>query len=152
MKALRYIFALCLAAGAWVGVHAQGIDAFKRRLSMPDTLYRSRVQVIEHGSAEQTLRYLQARHSDERIRGYRVRIFSDNSQRARTDAAGTAARFQELFPGIPVYMAYENPYWKVTVGNCATSEEAIILMGRIRGSFDRAFLMQEQIPIHFFAE
>lgn len=134
------------------GARAQGLDAFKRRLAMSDTLYHSRVRVIEHGSAEQTIRYLQSRHANEKVRGYRVRIFSDNSQRARTDAAGTVTRFRELFPGIPVYMAYENPYWKVTVGNCATSEEAIILMGRVKGSFDRAFLMQEQIPIHLFGE
>ena len=154
MKTGKYISATIFALALWGAgvVQAQGVDAFRNRLSAPDTPYGSRVQVVEHGSAAQAVRSVQSAASGERIRGYRIRIFSDNSQHARTNAVGTVTRFKELFPGIPVYLVYENPYWKVTVGNCATSEEAIILMGRVKGSFDRAFLLQEQIPVALFAE
>ena len=36
-------------------------------------------------------------------------------------------------------MFYENPYFRVTVGNCLTLEEAIILKGRVSGTFPKAF-------------
>lgn len=61
-------------------------------------------------------------------------------------------RFREIYPDIPAYLSYENPYFKVTVGNCLTSEEAIILLGKIRDAFDRAFLVREEISLSLFGE
>jgi hypothetical protein len=44
-------------------------------------------------------------------------------------------------------MVYENPYFKVTVGNCLTEEEAIILKGRILSTFPKAFVKNEEFSI-----
>ena len=41
------------------------------------------------------------------------------------------AKFKEIYPSIPVYMDYDDPYFKVTAGNCITYEEAVILCGKI---------------------
>lgn len=62
------------------------------------------------------------------------------------------ARFREIYPDIPAYMDYDNiPYFKVTVGNCLTMEEAIILWGRIRDAFDRAFIVPESPCLSSFS-
>ena len=95
---------------------------------------------------------MQAQPSGTKIPGYRVRIFLDNGQNARASANGAIARFREIYPDIPAYLSYENPYFKVTVGNCLTSEEAIILLGKIRDAFDRAFLVREEISLSLFGE
>ena len=40
----------------------------------------------------------------------------------------------------------------MTVGNCLTEDEARILQGRIQGAFDRAFPIQEKIPMSLIGE
>ena len=148
MRKAMIVAGLCLAVCT---VRAQGPEAFRNKLRTPDTKYGSRVEVVEHGAAASAVRSV-VRPDGGKIRGYRVRIFFDNSQSARTQAQQTMAKFKEIYPSIPVYMDYDDPYFKVTVGNCLTSEEAIILLGKIRDAFDRAFLVREEISLSLFGE
>lgn len=122
--------------------------AFKHTLSVADSVTGSRVVVRESSDIEGVLNRAGGL---EKVRGYRVRIFFDNSQNARSNAQAIMNQFAELFPDIPVYMIYENPYFKVAVGNCLTEDEAMIISGRIKGKFDRAFWAREDIPIGAFA-
>ncbi len=132
---------------------AQNIDDFKTKLALPDSLHRSHVTVTEEGNAAQAIRSLKRPITgEEKFRGYRVRIFFDNSQSARTSAENILTRFKELYPDTPAYMVYENPYFKVTVGNCLSFEEAIILWGRIKGDFDRAFVVREEFLVKLLGE
>lgn len=70
-------------------------------------------------------------------------------QRAGRRAGAIAAKqlFEENYPGIKVYMVYENPYFKVAVGDCLTTEEAIILKGRVSSAFPKAFVKNETLSI-----
>lgn len=77
--------------------------------------------------------------------GYRVRIFFDNKQTARTESEKTLKRFKELFPGVAAYRIYANPYFKVTVGDFRTKSEAMALLTRIKGAFPSAFVVKESI-------
>lgn len=54
------------------------------------------------------------------------------------------ARFKELYPTVPVNMVYELPNFKVMVGYFLTSEEALVLWGKIKGEFDGRWLF---VPI-----
>ena len=68
--------------------------------------------------------------------------------RAWGSACGCAeALFKETYPGIMVYPVYENPYFKVAVGNCLTAEEAIILKGKIASTFPKAFVKSEEFSM-----
>ncbi|WP_304401270.1 hypothetical protein [uncultured Alistipes sp.] len=49
-------------------------------------------------------------------------------------------------------MDYDDPYFKVTVGNCVTYEEAVILCGKIKDSFELAFPIRVEIPLSVFAQ
>ena len=82
-----------------------------------------------------------------RFPGYRVCIFFDNGQDARAGAIAAKKLFEENYPGIKVYMVYENPYFKVAVGDCLTTEEAIILKGRVSSAFPKAFVKNETLSI-----
>lgn len=79
------------------------------------------------------------------INGYRIVIFMSNKHSARQDALATQQQFVELYPSEGVYLSYENPYFKVTVGNCLTQEEAIIMLGRLQGNFPKAFISSARI-------
>jgi len=138
---------LLFAAGCLTAIsalRAQGSDT-------PSTTW-GEVRVIEHGSAAQIVREMQSRKRETTIKVSRVRIFFDNSQNARAMAYSVVSRFKDLYPDIPVYTDYKSPSWKVTVGNCLTPEEVIILQGRIQHDFDIDFLVKEEISLAAFAE
>ncbi len=146
---LTALMALALLSAA--PALGQRVSNYVERLARADST-SARATVIEHGEAAGAIARLQASGSQKAIRGYRIRIFFDNSQNARPAASAALGRFREMFPDIPAYMAYENPYFKVTVGNCITNEEAIILWGRIKPFFDKAFVIREDISIDKLGE
>ena len=134
MRRLTTFIAVIFAAAAFAPLRAQSLDAFKERLAAPvvsDAAFgTARVTVTEYGDAEKA-----------------VCIFFDNGQDARAGAFAAEALFKETYPGIMVYPVYENPYFKVVVGNCLTAEEAIILKGKIASTFPKAFVKSEEFSM-----
>lgn len=163
---MRYIFTL-LAFVFALSASAQDIvqqevapqevaprKSIKERLASPAqrdslTIVHETVQITEQGDAativEQNLNV-----SDKAVNGYRIVIFMSNTQTARRDAVAAQENFSALFPQEYSYLTYENPYFKVAVGNCTSQEEAMILLGRLRGTFPKAFIMRENIATSEF--
>lgn len=79
------------------------------------------------------------------MNGYRVRIFFDNKQSARTASEETLKRFESMYHDVVAYRTYANPYFKVTVGDFRTKSEAMALLERIRYEFPSAFVVKENI-------
>lgn len=137
----------------FVGVaEAQSLGAFKQQLARETVTAEApqgaRVEVTEIGSAADVVETLSNHNSaPARVRGYRVCIFFDNGQDARAGAMEAKTLFQEHFPDVKLYMVYENPYFRVTVGNCLTIEEAIILKGRLATYFPKAFPKSEELAL-----
>ncbi len=148
MRYRTLILILVFAVAATV-VHAQSLDAFKQRLAQPtagSALFEpARVVVVEHGDAARAV--ADAARNAQRLsyKGHRVCIFFDNGPDARSGALAAKQLFEETFPGIRVYMVYESPWFSVSVGNCLTTEEAIILKGKVSTTFPKAFLKNEVI-------
>lgn len=86
-----------------------------------------------------------ARGSGRSINGYRVRIYFDNTQNARGASEAAMHRFLGRIHGIPAYRSYQNPFFKVTVGDFRTRSEAMELLERIKGEFPSAFIVKEKI-------
>lgn len=132
-------------------VSAQNLQSFKARLAAPVavdslTTIRATVTVTEHGdAAEITERSATIRPQS--VNGYRIMLFMSNSQSARTDAFAACDSLAVRMPSLPTYVTYDNPYFKVTAGNCTSQEEALILLERIKPTFPKAFIMRENIPI-----
>ncbi|MEG1635033.1 MAG: hypothetical protein RR388_05350 [Rikenellaceae bacterium] len=81
----------------------------------------------------------------DKFRGFRVRIFFDNKQTSRNDAASAVERFKLLYPYMSTYIDYVPPYFKVTVGDFLTRLEAVALWGKIKTAFPTAFVVTENI-------
>ena len=79
------------------------------------------------------------------VTGYRVRIFFDNRQSARTESEETLKRFEAMYHDVRAYRTYANPYFKVTVGDFRTKSEAMELLSRIKSRFPSAFVVKENI-------
>ena len=142
----RLLFLSLIFAAAALGASAQSLDAFRAQLAQPQVsglrFGEARVTVTEHAVA-------QAARSEQRLhlRGYRVCIFFDNGQDARAGAEAAKTLFEETYPGIKVYMVYESPWFSVSVGNCLTAEEAIILKGKVAATFPKAFPKNETLSL-----
>lgn len=151
MRRLTTFIAVIFAAAAFAPLRAQSLDAFKERLAAPvvsDAAFgTARVTVTEYGDAEKAVDDASRVGQRLRLRGYRVCIFFDNGQDARAGAFAAEALFKETYPEIMVYPVYENPYFKVVVGNCLTAEEAIILKGKIASTFPKAFVKSEEFSM-----
>lgn len=80
-----------------------------------------------------------------RMSGYRVRIFFDNSQNARAKSQSVASSFSSMYPKVGVYRTYDNPFFKVSVGDFRTRADAQLFADQIRGVFPSVFLVKETI-------
>lgn len=148
----KIIFMLLLSATA-LGVRAQRIEGVKSRLATAEIgaeMLPARVKVREAGSAADAVRRGEAASNTRSANGFRVVIFFDNGSSARSEAERIQSRFAEEFPDVKCDIRYENPYFKLLAGNCITSEEAVVLLGRVRSSYPEAYIMRDEIPIQNF--
>lgn len=77
-----------------------------------------------------------------RMRGFRVQIFSGAN---RNDAVAVQNRFLKQFSDMGAYLNYEEPNFRVKVGDFRTRGEANNFMRRIRGQYSNVFVFVEDI-------
>ena len=54
-------------------------------------------------------------------------------------------KFAELYPGMRFYQEYDNPYWKVSVGDFRSRESAQKFYQQVLSDFPKAFLVTDWI-------
>lgn len=101
------------------------------------------VNVQQTPAMEKALRNHIRTNADKQISGYRVTIYYDNKQSARTESAEVFNRFLARYKGIPAYRTYSNPYFKVTIGDFRTKSEAHEILEMIKGTFPKSFIVGE---------
>lgn len=144
---MRNIFLIMiLLAAVAAEASAQSVSRVRSRLAEMSAA-GGRVTVTEDESTAAAVRQSDLRVKSSEVRGYRVVIFFDNGQYASDKAKAVKKSFTEKFPSVNAYMIYENPYFKVSVGDCLTMEEAVILMNRVGGEFPTAFPKSEMIGL-----
>lgn len=84
--------------------------------------------------------------------GFRVQIFSSNSQKtAKNDAFRIEKQIQETFPDRAVYVNYTSPFWKVRAGDFKTKFEAQVFKDKLTEAFpimkSEIYIVPEQIFI-----
>ncbi len=82
------------------------------------------------------------------IPGYRIRIYSESGVGAKNEQQQVRARFLSLYPGLDAYNRYDEPYFKIYVGDCRTKSEALKLQDRIGKDFPNSFIMEDFINLH----
>lgn len=106
---------------------------------MPEGVNVSQSQAIESALESRISSQVQG------VDGYRVRIYFANNQNSRTESENAAKDFMRDFPGIMAYRNYQNPFFKVTVGDFRTKSEALSLLSRVKGQYPAAFIVRERI-------
>lgn len=76
---------------------------------------------------------------------FRIRIFFDNKQDSREESDRVLSEFRALHPGMAAYRTFQNPFFKVTVGDFRTRSEALAELDVIRGEFPSSFIVKEKM-------
>lgn len=75
------------------------------------------------------------------ITGYRIQIFNGS----RRESLQMRSRFIDAFPGIPVYSIYEQPEFKIQVGDYRSRIEAERALMRIQEVFSGSLVLKTTI-------
>lgn len=79
------------------------------------------------------------------IPGWRIRIYSESGLGAKEEQQRIKARFLTLYPDIDAYYTYDEPFFKVYVGDCRTMSEALKLLDRIKRDFPNPIIREDYI-------
>ena len=142
MRYFIFIVALCFGLSA----SAQSVEQVKREL-IRSSEQQGSVLVIEGEGVHEAVKAVEAQRRSREVSGFRIVIFSDNGQYAGDNADAVLQEFRSLYPRINAYLVYESPYFKVSVGDCLSMEEAQILMAKILGNYPKAFPRRESIAL-----
>ena len=84
-------------------------------------------------------------NASKKLTGYRIRVYFDNGQNARTRSEAIARSVSNTYPGIGVYRTFESPNYKVSVGDFRTKDEALKVFHSLKASYPTALLLKETI-------
>lgn len=82
--------------------------------------------------------------TDYKLRGYRVQIYSGNKRQPANEARST---FSRLYRKKKAHMNYEQPYYKVRVGDFKTKIEALKFKNDLTKHFPNCFIVKDEIDI-----
>ncbi len=77
--------------------------------------------------------------------GYRVQIFMEIGNDAIAHAESMKSSFSAAFPELPVYLTYEQPYYRLRVGDFRNRVEAEKYVRLIKPQFNLAFVTADII-------
>lgn len=89
-------------------------------------------------------RYISANAASSKA-GYRIRVYYDSQQSSRGVSDAIAKSISNDYPDVRVYRTYENPNFKVTVGDFRTKDEAIKVFTELKAIYPGAFLIRDNI-------
>lgn len=77
--------------------------------------------------------------------GFRVQIYAGSN---RSEAYAEQARFKQLYKDIDTYVSYDEPNYRVKVGDFRSRSEAQELMQGLRRQFNNVFVFTEEIYVY----
>ncbi len=91
--------------------------------------------------------YVDYQINNKKIPGYRIRIYSNSGQSARSKAYQERSKFEQFFPEYPSYLEYETPNYKVYIGDFRTKTDAFNAYQKISKVFYNAFIVPSYINL-----
>ncbi len=82
--------------------------------------------------------------ADPTLQGYRIQIFSDSDRKGAQD---TRTKFLQIFPDAEAYLIYQQPYFKVRVGDYRNRIEAFAMYKDLLQHFDKVLIVPDKINL-----
>lgn len=142
---LHLIVMVAGVAMAIDGASAQKIESVRNKLGTRSNNSGAKVLVVEDRSTQNAIAAVEANRPKNTVEGYRVVLFYDDAQYSQERANSVLKDFKKEYPEINSYIVYEKPYFKVSVGDCITVEEAIVLRSKLIDKYSGAFIRRDNI-------
>lgn len=78
------------------------------------------------------------------ITGYRIQIFSGND---RNNANAIKTKFLKIYPDQTAYLAYQQPYFKIRIGDFRTRLEAKLFYDKMKEEFGDCIIVTDKINL-----
>lgn len=82
---------------------------------------------------------------DSSFSGYRIHVYMEIGNDALKHTEEVKRKFQRIFPDIPIYLTYSEPYFRLRAGNFRNRVEAEKCLRRIKPRFKEAFVTADMI-------
>jgi predicted nucleotidyltransferase len=105
---------------------------------------QAQVTIAIDEKINENLRMKNAQIDSTKIYGYRIQIaFSSD----KSDVSISESKFISIFPNYSdrVYTLYQQPYWKLRVGDYNREIDAMFMLDEIRNQFPNAYLVKDYI-------
>lgn len=99
----------------------------------------------DHRADTLMFRYMQINEIHPVIEGWRIEIFFEAGNYSKKLATEAKAGFVEQYPEVPSYLIFQQPYYKVRVGDYRTKMEAEKFLNEIEMGYPQAFVVMDEI-------
>ena len=145
----RWIFPLCFLGifsvfQVFQPLYAQRVQSIQHE----PAVCLSALQGIVHTDKVDTLLQHQALYrSANPDMGYKVLVFSQSGNYSKKAALKAVEDFKLLYPEQKVYLSFEEPYFKVKVGNFTSRIKASLYLKSIKDDYPYAFVVKDYLDV-----
>ena len=82
-----------------------------------------------------------------RIQGYRIQIYFDSGNNSKSKALSVKSEFSSKYPDIGAYIMFQEPNYKVRVGDFRNRIDATRFLKKIYEQFQNAFIVLDEINL-----
>lgn len=101
---------------------------------------------------ESTINTYMVEVAGEKQKGFRVQLCSESGNNARGVANSIKSRFLNRYNGIPAYLKWESPNFKVRVGDFKNRLDATLFWKQIVAEFPASYVVIDEINMISFDE
>ncbi len=150
MKRLMFVVIALIGLSASLGAQSLSpadtippVDTLVQEIHIPTVFETLDGSIMASDSLNTLMEEYLSKNPYRNVQVYRLRIFFDNKQDARAMSEQVVSQFSEIYPDVPVFRVYINPYFKVTVGNFRSKSEAMKFLNKIKEDYPSVFLVRE---------
>ena len=104
------------------------------------------VQVIQDDRIDTLLvRHIELNEQDPQIEGWRINIFFEAGNYSKRQAIEAKSEFVNRYANVPCYLIFQEPYYKVRIGDYRTKMQAEKFLNEIANDYSNAFVVQDDI-------
>lgn len=130
---MRYILTVCCLLFTASLTRAEDNDTTQVEINNNILFFKDpRVDVLQK---------MYMRNNDAKKQAIRVQVFQATS---RDKVFEAKSQFSARYPGIPIFISYSSPNFKLRVGDFATQQEAFKFMQQLKSYFPASFVIEEK--------
>jgi hypothetical protein len=107
---------------------------------------KGNVQIIQDPRVDSLVnKHIELNEKNPHIEGWRINIFFESGNYSKRLALETKSQFVQKYANVPCYVVFQEPYYKVRVGDYRTKMEAEKFLKEIITEYSNAFVVEDNI-------